>query len=610
MNSSTFLASSVSETVLSTPSIDRALAAFSNSFTPNRITLDQQTGEVLINATHADNTSTVTQPNTQTIRVELVGIETKDFDISDVQSIRFLGRNGNDTFRNSTAVPTEAFGGLGDDVLFTGSGDDRLIGGPGNDRLEAGAGDDVLVGESGNDRLFGGSGADLLSGGNGNDSQNGGDGNDDIAGDNGDDVLIGGDGNDNLYGWFGNDTLFGQDGADNLYGNAGLDTLDGGTGNDRLFGGSEDDTLQGGSGEDFVSGELGNDDLRSWGAASILLGGHGDDTIQGSNFDDTLIGGAGNDVIHGRAGNDHVEGSAGDDQLFGDSGNDEIHGGNGNDIIGGNAGNDLLFGHSGADQLDGGNGRDYLRGGNAQDTLFGGVDGQVDQLFGDSGQDHILYFQQDDQGTDRSDLRLQFVNRTSNWTTEEIFAINEGMQWLHSAAGNNSLVTDRIVGQDLQLEKYRQLEGGAAALNYMRYSGPLNDLTYERQIRFADWDESVDAENHWRSVAFVHEVAHNFDNDFELTATPGVSEQDWNAFLSISLWRETRTNSNFILSDDGQWYYHQSAEFYRSYSTTNPAEDWATAWELYFDPTADKPAASTNLGRKVAAVANFVDKIS
>jgi Ca2+-binding RTX toxin-like protein len=99
-----------------------------------------------------------------------------------VSRVVFRGLAGNDSFRNDTAVPTEADGGAGNDYLRGGSGADKLSGGDGNDRL---------IGGAGNDWLIGGSGADLLQGQAGDDSLNGGD-------DGAVDQLFGGDGADDL----------------------------------------------------------------------------------------------------------------------------------------------------------------------------------------------------------------------------------------------------------------------------------------------------------------------------------------------------------------------------------------------------------------------------
>jgi Ca2+-binding RTX toxin-like protein len=82
-----------------------------------------------------------------------------------VKSVVFFGLAGNDWFTNSTAVPTFAYGGPGNDHLTGGSGKDSLYGGSGNDVLSGASGNDKLYGESGTDTLYGGAGGDYLEGG-------------------------------------------------------------------------------------------------------------------------------------------------------------------------------------------------------------------------------------------------------------------------------------------------------------------------------------------------------------------------------------------------------------------------------------------------------------
>jgi hypothetical protein len=120
---------------------------------------------------------------------------------SKVVKIVFDGGNGHDRFLNLTPIPTEAFGGNGNDVLIGGFGNDTLRGGQGNDelrgslgndRLYGGAGHDRLLGDSGRDGLFGEGGYDWLYGGADGDYLDGGrDGiKDDLIGGTGYDTLV------------------------------------------------------------------------------------------------------------------------------------------------------------------------------------------------------------------------------------------------------------------------------------------------------------------------------------------------------------------------------------------------------------------------------------
>jgi hypothetical protein len=78
-------------------------------------------------------------------------------------------------------LPTEIYGGAGNDTIQ---------GGLGNDRIFAGAGDDDVRGAAGNDTIYGQTGNDLLSGETGNDYLNGGLGRDFLVGNKGSDRIV------------------------------------------------------------------------------------------------------------------------------------------------------------------------------------------------------------------------------------------------------------------------------------------------------------------------------------------------------------------------------------------------------------------------------------
>lgn len=161
------------------------------------------------------------------------------FSATSVRSLRFVGLGGNDTFKNLTALPLQAFGN---------AGSDKLEGGGTNDVLDGGDGNDTLTGGDGNDRLLGGNQDDWLSGGWGNDG------------------LCGGHGNDTMIGGEGNDVL--SEATDLDPPSSGDDILRGGNGNDWLRGGIGQDRLEGGAGDDYLEG--GND-----GSADVMTGGLG-----------------------------------------------------------------------------------------------------------------------------------------------------------------------------------------------------------------------------------------------------------------------------------------------------------------------------------------------
>jgi hypothetical protein len=191
---------------------------------------------------------------------------------SAVKSIEFHGGNGNDQFRNNTALDLLAYGDAGDDFIAGGTGNNTIYGGSGNDTLIGGVQKSTSSSAKATvDRIFGEDGNDYIVGGPGNDYLDGGAGDDIIAGGLGNDTILGGAGNDYLDGQDGNDTIWGGDGNDKILGGEGNDTLYGGNGNDSLFGGNGNDVLYGDDGDDYLNGGSGDD---------RLIGGAGTDTFR------------------------------------------------------------------------------------------------------------------------------------------------------------------------------------------------------------------------------------------------------------------------------------------------------------------------------------------
>ena len=288
---------------------------------------------------------------------------------------------GDDVVQIEAAVTANVLvhGGQGDDVIESGSGNDRLYGEDGNDVVSGGAGRDLV---------FGGDGSDVLNGNSGSDVIFGGDGNDTMRGHSGNDMLQGGAGNDRLFGSFGNDWLLAGAGNDYVSGGFGNDLLMGGAGNDVLSGNSGRDRLEGGSGNDYLHGGFGNDLLRGGRGNDVLYGSFGDDVLEGQDGNDRLRGGRGNDRLFGGDGNDFLDGQDGNDRMFGGRGNDRMLGGRGRDVMVGGAGNDWMAGQDGNDIMLGGAGNDIMFGGAGNDILIGGAD--ADLIFGGPGVDLIF----------------------------------------------------------------------------------------------------------------------------------------------------------------------------------------------------------------------------
>src|SRR5688572_12958649 len=172
-------------------------------------------------------------------------------------------------------------------------------------------------------------------------------------------------------------TLSGGDGDDRIAGGDAVDSIVGGAGYDRIDAGAGHDTVDGGDGRDWIRGDDGDDRITGAGWGDFLTGGDGDDSINGGGFYDHIDGGTGNDTLSGDDGRDWIRGEIGDD---------EISGGAWGDFLDGGPGNDFLFGGGFPDQLTGGFGQDTLVGSTGDDVLLA-VDNEIDELFGDAGND-------------------------------------------------------------------------------------------------------------------------------------------------------------------------------------------------------------------------------
>jgi Ca2+-binding RTX toxin-like protein len=221
------------------------------------------------------------KPHTVSCRAFQVGGSVKPFEVR--------GQIGNDIITNLTAVPMQADGGKGNDVIEGGSGPDDLSDIAGGDVLRGNLGNDTLStvtinADSLQDSLDGGGGRDILKGGPGPD------------------VLLGGDGNN-----------------DQLDGGRGKDVLDGGPGvNDQVSYANRTSRIVASLDDQANDGEQNeNDNVRP--SVETLIGGSGSDVLSGNNNAQTLSGMAGDDRIVGFLGADRLEGGGDNDFLWGNS---------------------------------------------------------------------------------------------------------------------------------------------------------------------------------------------------------------------------------------------------------------------------------------------------
>jgi Ca2+-binding RTX toxin-like protein len=359
-----------------------------------------------------------------------------------VTSLMYDGKDGHDSFNNTTSLPSEAHGGRGLEDFTGGTTADVFYGDGDNDILNGGGGDDVIEGGAGQDKDNGGSGTDIASWAHATTEANvslDGVANDGVVGENenvpsdfegiqggpwGDkltgtgtnpDTLLGGGGPDDLEGWGGDDTLKGEGGNDTLHPNSGGDVLDGGADTDTLsYAGSGQPVYvyQDGAANDGTLGEKDN-------VTSV-------EHLTGSSYGDDLEGTPGDDVINGNDGGDKITQKFGDDTVNGGDGPDNIDGGPGMPSDCGNSGctkfdTDTVWGGAGSDTIDyssrgdnltiaidgsrksggfmenddlhqmenanGGAGIDYIYGNDASNSLTGGPGG--DGITGYKGNDYL-----------------------------------------------------------------------------------------------------------------------------------------------------------------------------------------------------------------------------
>lgn len=230
----------------------------------NVIALDMPNHIVQVMGSPNADIVTIVQESSSQVRVSIsiLGvIETKVFNLADVNVVAVNGGDGDDQIYDTTNVALLASGGNG------------------NDTISGGASKDILFGDGGNDTIEGNDDTDVLRGDDGDDGLNGGSGND---------ILVGGAGNDILAGFDDDDYLSGEDGKDGL---------DGGFGDDQLYGGSGADNMIGGDGNDYLEGGRDGDFLMGAGGADQLLGGDGDDRVDGDTIDLVMDGGAGANTV-------------------------------------------------------------------------------------------------------------------------------------------------------------------------------------------------------------------------------------------------------------------------------------------------------------------------
>lgn len=224
----------------------------------------------------------------------------------------FLSFDDNNNFSNLRIKSIEAiFAFAGDDVINFSSpifvaNDIKVNGGLGDDKLWLGGGNDLILGDDGNDEIYGGAGEDIINGGVG------------------DDIIFGGDGDDKINGFYGRDKIFGDAGNDIIL--VGKDNVEisGGLGSD-VFDFSNLNNSLNINLEQNVVGVYESNNLNI-GQISQIIVNQAENIIAG-NFNDEIIGDNLNNIFDARDGNDIIFGKAGDDIYYfrNNHGNDKIY---------------------------------------------------------------------------------------------------------------------------------------------------------------------------------------------------------------------------------------------------------------------------------------------
>ena len=288
--------------------------------------------------------------------------------------------------------------------------------------------------------------------------EQGSNGNDTLTGADDADIIIGLEGNDTISGRAGNDILYGGEGSDSLSGDEGDDILKGGSGNDSLFGGGGNNIIDGGSGNDVLAGDAGDDTF-------VFGKGSGQDSawdLSGTDIVSLAADITPADIFLGRNDFDLVLriNETGDTMTipnwfedmnkiesiqFSDGtvwGVDDIkqlglQGTEGDDILIGYETDDTIDGLGGNDTIIGGGGNDIIDGGEGNDSIFGSEGN--DTVDGGAGDDYIADGTGDDilTGGEGNDSIIGGAGKDTIQT-------GDGINTADGRSGSDTIITEGI----------------------------------------------------------------------------------------------------------------------------------------------------------------------
>jgi hypothetical protein len=116
----------------------------------------------------------------------------------------------------------------------------------------------------------------------------------------------------------------------------------------------------------------------------------------------------------------------------------------------------------------------------------------------------------------------------------------------------------------------------------------------------------------WARETTVHEIMHSWHGVPLGHRSESAVTNMWNSFLAISGWTHNDLGAGYTRGKDRDevWYYRSNAEFASRntyYSQTNPYEDMATSFEVFFFGSA---AERAEIPRKLTIIEVFLTHIS
>ena len=205
-----------------------------------------------------------------------------------------------------------------ENIITTGNGDNSIDVKADKNTITTGSGNDSITVNGKNSKIYSGAGNDNITTQGYSNYVNSGEGDDIINSHAGRDEIHAGEGNDDITSDFGNVTIHGDDGDDvikvkgsnnSIYGGNGNNNITVFEGNNYIQGGKDDDNITAGDGSNVIYGLDGNDNIKV---------GNGDNYIDGGKDNDNITTGSGKNTIFGGLGIDTINAQKSSGKIFDD----------------------------------------------------------------------------------------------------------------------------------------------------------------------------------------------------------------------------------------------------------------------------------------------------